>query len=498
MLLRNVLGYAPSNLVPALVALATIVVFTRAMPPDEFGRYATAQAAVLMLQALAFYGLQLGVTRFHAAHAAAGTLPRLLATAYGCFALLALFAAAGAALGILLLAPEPRLAAVLWASLPLLLLRGLVAVNLAVHRGALAVRRHNLAECTQNLVGLALAVPLATVADLGAVGLVLGFAGGSLFAALLDLDLPLRNLRRPETAVLRQVGRFAVPLVLSYALAAVIAYADRLFLERLAGADAVAIYAVAFGIVERPVTLVFMAVALAAFPLAVDRLEREGSAAAQAQLRRNGALMLALAVPAVVGLACIAEPLAAVLVGADYRAGVVATLPWIAALALLRGIGTHYLDHPIHLANRTGLFMGTLGPSAIVSLALNALLIPRLGLTGALAAALAAQLVTLTLTVAIGRRVFPYGFPVGQAARVALAAALMAAALHAVPLPPTTLGLGSAILLGGGVYAAAALVLDVAGIGRAVASMAQARLSRARRSLPFHPPVPLGVSNKGP
>jgi N-acetylglucosaminyldiphosphoundecaprenol N-acetyl-beta-D-mannosaminyltransferase len=478
MLLRAVLGYAPSNLVPALVALATIVIFTRVLPPDEFGRYAVAQAVVLLVQALAFYGLQVATTRFYAARREAGSLPGLLATAYGCFAVLVVLAVAGSALAIALLAPEPRLAAVLWAALPLLALRGLVSINLAIHRSALAIGRHNLIECSQSLVGLVLAVLLVTVLGQGAVGIVLGLAGGSLLAAALDLGLPARHLRRPDPAILREVARFAAPLVLSYALGAVIAYGDRLFLERLAGADAVAIYAVAFGIVDRPVTLLFMAVTLAAFPLAVDRLEREGPAAARAQLQRNGALLLALAVPAAVGLACIAEPLATVVVGPDYRAGVAAILPWIAALALIQGLTAHYFGHAFHLANRTDLFVRLLAPAAVASLVLNPLLIPVWGLAGSLAAAFAAQGTALVLTAATARRVFPIGFPVAQALRVALAAAVMALAIEAAALPPTLLGLVLAILLGAGIYGAAVLLLDVAGIGTAILGRLRAAGSR--------------------
>ena len=478
MLLRAVLGYAPSNLVPALVALATIVIFTRVLPPDEFGRYAVAQAAVLLVQALAFYGLQVAITRFYAARREAGSLPDLLATAYGCFAVLVVLAVAGSALAVALLVPEPRLAAVLWASLPLLALRGLVSINLAVHRSALAVGRHNLVECTQNLVGLGLAVLLVTVLGQGAAGLVLGLAGGSLLAAALDLGLPARHLRRPEPAILREVARFAAPLVLSYALGAVITYGDRLFLERLAGPDAVAVYAVAFGMVDRPVTLLFMAVTLAAFPLAVDRLERQGPAAAREQLLHNATALLALAVPAAVGLACVAEPLAAVVVGPDYRAGVAAILPWIAALALIQGLMAHYFGHAFHLANRTDLFVRLLAPAAVASLVLNPLLIPVWGLAGSLTAAFAAQGTALVLTAATARRVFPIGFPVAQALRVALAAAAMALAIEAAALPPTLSGLVLAILLGAGVYGGAVLLLDVAGIGTAL--LARLRAARPR------------------
>jgi O-antigen/teichoic acid export membrane protein len=477
MLLRSILRYAPANVLPALTTVAIIVVFTRVMSPDEFGRYAVAQAAVLIAQAVAFQSVQLGVTRFHAGHQAAGALSRLLATAYSSFAALAALATALAA-AIPLLAPA-QLAPALWAALPLLLLRGLVAVNQAVHRAALNVGRYNLVEAVQSLAGLALALLLALALDWGAVGLVLGLAGGSLLAALLDAGLPARHLGWPDREVLREVRRYAGPLMASYGLAALIVYVDRLFLERLAGPEAAAVYAVAFGLVDRPVTLVFMAVNLAAFPLAIARLEQEGVAAAREQLLRNATVLLALAVPAVVGLACVARPLAATLVGEAYRAGVVALLPWMAGLALLRGIGTHYLDHAIHLANRTGLFLWTLGPPAAAILALDAVLIPAFGLGGALLAAAAAQVAALALTAFLGRRVFPIGFPTGQALRIGAATGMMAAALLAAPITPTAPGLAEAVPLGLVAYAAAALAFDVA--GARTAALAWCRRVAARR-----------------
>ena len=159
------------------------------------------------------------------------------------------------------------------------------------------------------------------------------------------------------------------------------------------------LYAVATGIVDRAVTLVFMAVTLGAFPLAIDALERDGVAAARRQLMTNATALLALAVPAVVGIACLARPIADVLVGPDYRAGVVAMMPAIALLSLLRGFTVHYFDHALHLGCRTDLFLFTVGPAAAVSLVLNPLLIPRLGIMGAIHVALTTQALALVSTI---------------------------------------------------------------------------------------------------
>jgi O-antigen/teichoic acid export membrane protein len=241
-LARSILGYAPSNLVPAATAVATIVVFSRLLPPDEFGRYAVGQGLVLIGQALAFYGVQVSVTRFYARQAESGGVQRLLATAYACFALCAAATAALLALGIHVLAPEPRLAPTLWLALPVLVLRGLVMVNLAAHRGALRVARYNLVECGSNVAGFAVSLLLAGGCGLGAAGLMLGLLAGTCVGLLPDLKLVARSLGRPDRALLREMTSFGGPLVVCYALNSAQAYADRLFLERLAGASAVGLY----------------------------------------------------------------------------------------------------------------------------------------------------------------------------------------------------------------------------------------------------------------
>ncbi|HEX8376143.1 MAG TPA: lipopolysaccharide biosynthesis protein [Geminicoccaceae bacterium] len=484
-LLRSILGYAPANLVPALVAVGTVSTFTRLLPPDEFGRYALAQAVVLFGQALAFYALQVSVTRFHERYADDRRPGRLLASAYWCYAALAagtalLFVATMAAIR-----PGPALAPALWLALPTLLLRGLVLVNLAAHRAAGRTGRYNLVECGQNLAGLLAALGLVAGLGLGAAGLIAGMLAGSALVLLADLRTMARGAGPPDGAVLRELWGFGAPLVVAHGLGALTAYADRLFVERLLGPFAVGLYAAAYGVAERAVSLVLMGVTLGAYPLAVAALEREGPDAARRQLARNGVVLLALGLPAAVGVACTAPQVAAVLVGPEYRAAVVGLMPWIAGLAFLRGITAHYFDQALHLGRRTDLFLRTLTPAALLTVTLNPLLLSAMGLAGAVCAALAAQAVTLAVTVAAGRRVFAVVIPAGQALRSAAAAAAMGAVLLAVPFPESAPGLAAAVAAGVLAYGAAAVALDVAGARAWLLGVAA-----ARRHLPARRPPP--------
>ncbi|MCB1884524.1 MAG: oligosaccharide flippase family protein [Geminicoccaceae bacterium] len=463
MLLKTILGYAPSNVVPAIMAVATISVFTRLLPPEAFGRYALTQAVILFGQAAAFYGLQVSVTRFHERSSATRQLGPLLGSAYACYAACALAATLGFVGFVLVLRPAPALAAVLWLALPTMLLRGLVYVNLASHRGAGRIARYNLVEVGQSVLAFVVALVLVVGFGFGAGGLVWGLLAGA--AAVLAIDLPLmrRFVNRPERGLLKDLWRFGAPLCVAHLLSAVVLYCDRLFIERLLGAAAVGLYAAAFAVVDRAVSLVFMAVTLGAYPLAIKALEREGRDAARRQHARNGVALLALALPAAAGLAAAAPQVAHVLVGEAYREGVVALIPWVAGLALLRGFSAHFFDQALHLGRRTDLFFYALGPAAVVAALLNLLLLPVLGLSGAILAAFVAQLVAVAVTIALSRRIFPVLFPWEQAFRIVGATAAMAGTLLALPFPVSPVGLGLVVAGGVLVYAAVALLLDVAG-----------------------------------
>ena len=463
MLLKSILSYMPANLTPALVAVGTIVAFTRLLPPDAFGHYALAQAVILFGQATAFYALGVSITRFYEGARSRGELGRLLANAYACFAGLAALATVVFVSFVLLLAPGPGLAAALWLALPTLLLRGLVYVNLAIHRGAGRTGRYNAIEVGQGLIAFAVALVLVWGLGFEASGLILGLLVGALVVLIYDAATFWQGIGRPDRVGLKDLWQFGGPLVGAHALSAIAVYADRFFVERLLSAFSVGLYAAAYAIVDRAVSLIFMAVTLGAYPLVVGRLEREGKAAAQRQLAENGTALMALGLPAAVGLAMAAPQIAAVLVGEAYRTHVVALMPWIAVLAFMRGLQAHFFDQTLHLARRTDLFVVTLGPSVLLTIILNPLLLPVMGLYGTLCAALIAQTVTLLVTIVVGGRAFGIVFPWGEASRILLAVGLMALALRWIPFATTLSGLGGVIVCGVVVYVTAALMLDVAG-----------------------------------
>ena len=69
---RQILGYIPSNVIPAIVSVAMIYAYTRMLSPAAFGSYSYIFSAVLVLQASLFYALPIAVMRFFPAAARDG------------------------------------------------------------------------------------------------------------------------------------------------------------------------------------------------------------------------------------------------------------------------------------------------------------------------------------------------------------------------------------------------------------------------------------------
>jgi O-antigen/teichoic acid export membrane protein len=385
------LSFLPAYIVPFLVALASVYAFTRILPPEEYGLYATVLSAALLCQAVFFSWLEIGIKRFHERAQRGGNLPTLAASVYRGLLLgagiLALLAAGGLATS----GPEPSLRALLWLALGMIVARQLALVAKSFRLAALDRRAYTAMECGESLLAFAAGLALCWYLDLGAQGILVGLLLGSLTVVALDAPIAWRRTRsgRVDRTLVRDLLVFSAPITLSFFFEYVMAWSNRLLIGLFLDAHAVGIYSVSHGLAERAVSAVFLALAQVGYPVLMRTYEREGREAAQRQALVNAKILLAVALPTWGGFTVAAGHIAAVLTGPDYAPQVATIMPLVGAAVFLSCLRAHYLDHAFHLACRTDLFLLTAGPAALVNVLLNILLLPGLGLMGAVWACLA-------------------------------------------------------------------------------------------------------------
>jgi len=463
MLGRHIVSYLPSQVIPALTALAAITIYTHLMSPEAYGYY-TLMINGHMLLNLVFFGWLYGVVlRLGPKAAREGYGAQLRTTTYGLFAVIALVLVLLTTL-FMTLRPGLAIGWVIWFALGLGIARSLLTLHEAWHRGALHIQRYNLLECGQAVLSLIAGVALVYFVPLGARGAATGLLLGIVVMIMVDsgeyVNMARAHFERP---ILREAMRMGAPLIVSNLLLFILTSSDRFLIEYFDGAGAVGIYAAGYTLVDRIMQVLFMAISMASYSLTIHRLEHEGVEAARAQTYRNGIGVLALAMPACVGLIFCAPQLAAVVIGEDFRDGALRIMPLITLASFCGGLATHYFDHAFMFAKKPHLLLFTQGPGAVLNIILNLLFIPRFGAIGAAYATLASYLLLLTLSIVIGRRAFAIRFPFKPMLQVMGATAAMGLALALISLPLNLFGLMAMAAVGAGVYGAILLLVNLDG-----------------------------------
>lgn len=472
---RGVLGYLPVNIVQGVVGLLTIVTFTRLLTPAQFGDYALGFSVMALTHTTVFTWNEAALARFWAGEADRNGGADHAATIYRTWLVL---------LGVL---PVAALIAFAWPmsdSLRLAVLAGLAAVlprtfaKLAQERRRAAgeVGGSAMIDLVQTLGGFVIGAVLAW-AGLGGAAPLIGF--GAAAAICLVWCLPSERAKAQGGQFDRHslVGHatYGVPVALSLILALVLSTTDRFMLAAFLDETTVGLYHAGYSLANRTLDVVFIWLGAAGGPALIMALERGGKEALIPAAREQASLMILLTVPAAVGLALVATPLSELMVGPALAQGAAHVTPWIAASGLLAGLTTYYFHQAFTLGRKTALLLAAMAIPAAANLVLNIILIPPLGLDGALWATLISYALGLAASAALGYRLLALPVPWTTLAQAAAASALMAFAVSRIPALGGLPELALKAAVGGLVYGAVIYVVDAGALRSRAIGLLRAR-----------------------
>ncbi|GAB2754942.1 hypothetical protein GCM10027020_03880 [Nocardioides salsibiostraticola] len=425
---RNASVRGIAEILGKFATLAWTVVAARMLSQEDFGAVSYAMALMYLLSSFAAWGFDSGVVRRGSAEVA--SLPRVyLGSQVWKTGLAALVFVAAA---LLALGSRPTLAS--WLVLVLMLLAGFPELWSHTARAVASVRQSptgvSTALVVQRLV-TAVMIVAALAAGLGPLGLAAGFLAGTLVGwavhhvavRRLDVRPGLRGLTRAD---LRAAASGTFLIGISGLVLMLLFRVDMVLLARLRGDAEVAVYSVAYRLLET-VLFVSYAVHQAIFPVvsATSSGPRQRSAYERA-LAVVGFIYLPFAVVSVLeGGAVIG-----LLFGSDYATDSGRALAWLAPAPLL--FAAALFGTALMMARlRTRAMLLASCVALLTNLALNLVLIPPYGSAGAAAATSVAYAVQTVVVLVVLRsptprpRLLPPLLPAAGASLV-LAAALLA------------------------------------------------------------------------
>jgi len=477
---RGVIGYLPVNIAQGVVGLLTIVLFTRVLSPEEYGVYALAFSALSLTQTVLLTWTEAAMARFHARRGEDGRRAGLFATLNRLGFGLAL-AVPVIAVAVLRLAPmSPPLKVAVAAAFAAVLVKSLTKLSQERRRAAGEVSAAAWLDIVQTVGGFGLGLILALL-GLGGAAPLLGMGAISLLCLVFVLPADLGRARggRYDRALAGGYAAYGLPVALSLIMALVLSTTDRFLLAAFLDETAVGVYHAGYSLGSRTLDVVFIWLGMAGGPAMVAALERGGQPALEEAASEQAQFMVLLTLPAAVGLALVAAPLAQVMVGPALAEGAGRVTPWIALAGWLSGVTTYYLLQAFTLGQRTVLLIGCMAIPAAGNILLNLILIPRFGLDGALWSTAASYAVGAVAAVVLGARACRLPLPWASLAQAGAACGLMALLVSLVPAFGGFLELGLKAALGAAVYGAVILGLNVGGARGRLTDLVQRRLKPA-------------------
>jgi O-antigen/teichoic acid export membrane protein len=444
------------------IAAVSIVVLTRYLGPDDYGRYALALSFMQLFGVLADAGLTTIVVRELSRDRARAH--ELMANALTLRLVLALATIALAGLVSLLLPYEPDVrTAILIAGVPLLL-GSLNSAITAVLQADLRMARAAVADVVGRLAAFA-AVLVVVWLDLGFHAAV-GAAGVGAAVTLVTTWLLVRKLAPVRMAasaeVWRPLLRTSLPVGLALALNEMYVRADTVIISIYRDFDEVGLYSLAYRVLELT-TVLGAAFLTSIFPV-IARRAREGRLRESVQVAWD-VFVIAGAALAACG-AAVAPELIRVAGGPDFAdaADPLRVLLVAGAIAFVNGVIGYTLIAVDR--QRNALWLNATGLA--VNVALNLVLVPAYGIVAAAVVTLFSELLVLAGSLWLARRHLGFVPAAGVVPAALVAAGATAGVLLVLPDTLALLVPVGALLYGGLVYALSprARELAAAGLGR--------------------------------
>ncbi|MDH3598439.1 MAG: oligosaccharide flippase family protein [Candidatus Tectomicrobia bacterium] len=354
---HSLVRYMPSQLGVALLSFLSVPILTRLLSVEEYGLYTLILASITIMVTL-MNGLGPAIVRFYPA-VAEDEVDVLVRTSWWAQIVIgSALALAAFMVTRMLWAPEAGLQHLVEIGIIVFALQSIFAMGIQVLRARLHGGLFSVFVLVNKVLSLTLGVVLAAYWHLGVAGILWGL--------VLGIVVLLPFLWRRIFDGISSLGRVSTPLLgelLTYGLAVgmgniggwVLNRSDRYLIQLFHGVREVGLYAVAYSISLQSIVVLGVLFRIASGPLLATVWEQQGAEATQRLLCSVTRLYLLVAIPAVLGLSILAEPIMRVLVGPEFS-DAYTMVPWVVGGAFFFGLESRY-NHVLLLFKRPRLIL---------------------------------------------------------------------------------------------------------------------------------------------
>lgn len=427
-LLRHLGGYGAVKLASAFASFGGIIIFTRLLSAEAYGRYALVFSAMALIHLVSLTWVEAASFRFGVSAKSSDDLNGHFRTALAALAVSTLCAYLILAILLFILWDYPDYRAFApWLAI-LLPANTFYKIAMEAHRSAQRVRRYAVSSLIKIAIGFVSGVFFAYLLGFGAVSPIAGLTIGSIVGFFLEGRTIVVRATKGHTIPkpLKAWAAFGIPTALALGLDLILSTVDRFIIAAFLGEASVGAYAAGYGIADKTVMLVMAWAGLAISPHLLKAYEEGNDVELNVVIKNLARILLFAGLPVATGLAIVAEPLSTLMIGEDLREDARTIIPWIAFSAILNGMAIVFFAESFQLSQKTKRRALLMIAPVLINIVLNIVLIPKYGLIGAVMATGFCYGLACFLLAWTGRRLVHMPIPVLDAMKVIAACLFMA------------------------------------------------------------------------
>lgn len=398
-------SYLIAKVVPAILTLVALSLYTRYLSPEEYGQYSLVMLVANVFMISLFQWLILGVGRYLPECLSENDRAELLGTVGVSVLVMSVIIILVSLIASLILSD--------FFEIPFYMV-GLACAVLALSELSLKVLNADLQPSLYGkLLLLRSSVSLAfgwafSYLGYGAVGVISGFIlGGFLAFFVFGNFWGKLSVSQFKFFYLKKLFGYGMPLTFAYLLVFIIDVSDRFFIKYYLGVGAVGKYSASYDFTQYAIGSIAAVVHLAAFPLIINKLIQNGYEEARQQLQLTFSILISLILPLVVGLAVCSDEIGKVFFGKQFSADAAIVIPLIAIAMFFSVLKSFYFDYAFQLSGRTHKQAYSVLFAAVVNIICNMFLIPVYGILGAAVSTVIAFSSALIVSILLGFKSFP-------------------------------------------------------------------------------------------
>jgi len=477
MILKKILAYSPSKIIPALLIFAGLPIYTRFLTPEEFGLYTLSLVTAEFIFSILFHWLTSSFFRFYYEECQNGREIELKATAITITFVNIIIVTIIYCIIIYFLPVYPKLKEALYYGIPLIMGKVLMLFQQSKHRAVSDIKRYTLMDILQAVFGFGISLFLIMKFHLAEKGLLLGTSAGLFIAILYDISFYKDfKISAFSKEIFKNLAKYGIPIGLGIAANVIVIKADRFMLEYFISPDAVGVYSAGYTLASGSLGMIFMLIGLPLHPIIYEANSIDGIDEAIKKLVNVGLILLFITLPATVGIILTRVELVNLLLGEEFREIGIEIIPLLCIGFFLMSMKTHFFDTIFHLIKKTNLMAMTMIPASIINVILNAILIPKYGINGALYATVVSFSFAIVTGYVLSHTYKPITFPVIDIIKIIIATCVMTIVLRNIHFSVDIKGLLLEIMLGAFSYVVVSFAINTLEIRTNIVKMIARKL----------------------